>query len=460
MKISQITNKLGQLMVYLLIIYNIVVKFLINSEILPHSANYVTDILLVLGIVAGLVDFFKKLKNKEISKELIIIVCSLFVLFLFSFASMVIGKSSILLFAWHVRNNYRVFLYLILCVLYFKKNDIEKIFNIGFILMIIHNVLCTYQLFHYYTIYKVFCMQDYVNGIFGSVIGYNTFSIVFMLSITCYFVFAYLCENRYKIKMLISLFICGWVTAISELKIVYVLLLLLLLMVIVISILRIKKTRIFLCCIAISLCTVFSLLSMQFFYPQFDNFFLDYGVLKNYLFDVSYGSEEREDIIIEEEETEENNTSIPGVNRFSTFKIIPNNFFEDKTDYIFGIGAGNAEYSKMDFLRSDFYDTYGAINYIRFSSSTLLLETGFVGLALYLSQFLVLILILSKDLLSYLLHKDKDIDAYILFSFFMSAVAAMMVIYDASLRSEAAYFYGLALSLGVISIISKNKKIS
>ena len=293
--------------------------------------------------------------------------------------------------------------------------------------------------------------------------------------------------------MIISLFLSGWVAAISELKIIYIFIALLLGFIIVVSIKRIRLNRSITSIIVISIATIFSILSLQFFYPQFANFFVDFEGLKNYIFDVSYGSAEREEININENSNEESHSSsekstiisneetpqedvnsneqkpnenslisndqnvatIPGFNRVSIFNIIPQYFFDSPTDYVFGIGAGNAEYSQNNMLCSDFYNQYKGTSYIRFSSSMFLLETGFLGLTLYVIQFVILAIIFIQAIIKN--WKNKIYDSYLfVYSLYFCVITLIVLFYDASLRSEASYFYGFLLSCGLINF--KNTK--
>lgn len=488
-------NNIGKIIVFLILAYNLFIKFFISLGLLPHSSHYLIDLFLGIGILLGIIEIINRNKNRTINKQFWIIIVSLVILILFCILSALIGTSKFLLLIWHIRNDYRLFLYLILCYIFINKKDITKIFNLSFYVLILHSILATYQLFNYFYSYHHFYYQDYINGIFGTIKGYNTFSIVLITGITSYFVFKYLFENKDTYKMIISLFLGGWVAAISELKIIYIFIALLLVFIVIFSIKRIKLKKLIISIAIISIATMFSFLSLQFFYPEFTNFFIDLDGLKNYVFDVSYGSVEREEININEnnnrnssntsnaetskenaseqikqenlagnEQTSNENNSIsnddnvstiPGFNRLSIFNIIPEHFFDSPIDYVFGIGAGNAEYSQNSIFCSDFYNLYIGTSYIRFSSSMFLLETGFLGLILYVSQFIILGIIFIQTIIKN--WKDKVQNTYLfVFSLYFCVITIIVIFYDASLRSEASYFYGFLLSCGLINL--KNAK--
>ena len=492
----------GKIFIYTILVYNLFIKLFISLDIVPYSANYLNDIFLGCTTIFGLVQIFKLYKDNKVDKQFSIIIISSLILVLFCLLSAIIGHTKILLFICHVRNNYRVFLFLILSYIFLDKKDIKKILDSSFYILILHALIATFQLFNYYNTYQVFYFQDHINGLFGTTKGYNTYSIIITLSITIYFVFKYLFENKSKYKMIISLILCGWITGISEFKFVYVFMVLLMAMIIIFSIKIVSVKKLISTVLAIFLTCMFSFASLQFFYPQFKNFFLDFNQFKNYVSDVSYGSETRKEINIGSNEdndtnsgsnnstnvdkaSDENNNginnnsvdssntpnesnsnnqinqpmAIPGLNRISTFNIIPKYFFNESLNYFVGIGAGNAEYSQNNLLCSNFYKLYGNIDYIRFSSSILLLETGFLGLSLYAGQFIVLAIIYLYKIVKYYNNKMLYKNNYLLFvSLFFCGISLIMIVYDAALRSEAAYFYGFILSCGLIT--SKEKRVS
>ena len=221
-------DKLGRHLVYILLIYNVFIKLLISLNFLPYFMNYLNDVLLIFGIILSGIKIFNLYKEKKVDKNFNILIVFLAILFIFCLLSTLVGGGKITLFLWHIRNNYRIFFFFIMCYLFLNKVDIEKLMNFSFYIVIFHTLLATIQLIVYYLIYHVFYFQDHINGVFGTTKGYNTYSIAFLLGVTAFYVFKYILHDIAKKRVVILLFCSGWVTAISELKIFYIFLVLLL----------------------------------------------------------------------------------------------------------------------------------------------------------------------------------------------------------------------------------------
>ena len=108
-------NIMGKLITLLILAYNLFIKFFISLGLLPHSSHYLCDLFLGIGIILGIIELINRHKKGAVSKQLWVIIISLAVLLLFCILSSLVGQSRFLLLIWHIRNNYRLYLYLILC---------------------------------------------------------------------------------------------------------------------------------------------------------------------------------------------------------------------------------------------------------------------------------------------------------------------------------------------------------
>jgi len=105
-------------------------------------------------------------------------------------------------------------------------------------------------------------------------------------------------------------------------------------------------------------------------YPEFDNFLSLDVLIRSISNDKGYGYGGYIDRM----------NFIPVVNQHL--------FNNDFVSGMFGIGLGAAEYSSVDFLCSDFYRSYGqTYSYLNFSSSSIYVETGIVGLLLFVYSY-------------------------------------------------------------------------
>lgn len=462
----------------IILVFNLFVKFFISQNIVPYSIQYLSDALLVIAFVGAAIIFF--CSSKKTKKAIVLWFIPVFIFLLIEIISAVINRSELLLFLWHMRNYYRLFAFMFIAIICFDMRDIRKFFNIGYWILILHTVLVTIQLISFYLDFDGnFFHQDYLNGIFGTTQGYNTYSLIFLLVVSGYYAGCYLINECFKARAYISFALAGLVVAFSELKVYYYLVIVffaILLLAKIVQKTRKKLLKKYICFAGI---IAASYLIMGLLYPYVFSFFFDSEILREYIAKTSYGSEQITSIEVEQEPiptetiqagdnetvlpstetqptentetgnteiSEEESVKIPKVNRLSAITIIPEYFFEDGLDYLFGIGTGNAEYSKNEHFCSDTYRLYGGIDYNRFTFSILLLETGFLGILVFGLVFGVWFLRFGY---CFLKCKTAEKPIYYL-SFFISFVALIDIVYDAALRSEASYFYGFAIAVGII----------
>ena len=67
--------------------------------------------------------------------------------------------------------------------------------------------------------------------------------------------------------------------------------------------------------------------------------------------------------------------------------IIQEKFFESPVEHIFGIGLGSAIDNQFPFLDTSFFNKYRYLNFNWFSFQNLFLQTGWLGIILYVSFF-------------------------------------------------------------------------
>lgn len=112
---------------------------------------------------------------------------------------------------------------------------------------------------------------------------------------------------------------------------------------------------------------------------------------------------------------------------------------------LFGLGLGNCDYSSFDFLVTPFFAAHEQLHYVWFSTAFLVLETGLVGFGLYCLFFVSVYLGATAR------QKSGRADPH---SCRLARVLAIMcfvlMIYDASLRTEAAYMMYFVLALPFI----------
>lgn len=136
-------------------------------------------------------------------------------------------------------------------------------------------------------------------------------------------------------------------------------------------------------------------------------------------------------------------TSSGDLNRLNCIGRINLWFFRAPAQRFFGLGLGNCETSGFSFLNTPFYRAYGRIHYTWMSTSFWYLECGWVGL-LFFFGFFVLVYLAASRLESARSGMEKQ---HCRMAQILAAVSCMVGIYNASLRTEAAYMIYFALAL-------------
>jgi O-antigen ligase len=96
-------------------------------------------------------------------------------------------------------------------------------------------------------------------------------------------------------------------------------------------------------------------------------------------------------------------------------------------------------------LTSPFYGVYGSTNYVWFSTSFLVLETGLVGFVLYCMFFVTVLIEAHKK------QKNGEADAALCqMSMVMAIMSLFFVVYNVSMRTESAYLVYFILALPFI----------
>ena len=115
---------------------------------------------------------------------------------------------------------------------------------------------------------------------------------------------------------------------------------------------------------------------------------------------------------------------------------------DSATDRIFGLGLGNCDTSAFSMFNSVFYSQHKSLHYTWFTAPMVYLETGYIGLALYLTFFVACFLGALKKYL-----KGDGNKIYCEMTMILSIIYCIVAFYNASLRYEAGYMLYFTLAL-------------
>lgn len=383
---------------------------------LPSAVKYVVDIGWIC-LLAAMLFSKKNLPNLQ-SKNLAKIAGAFFLLTLLGFFA---NYQSVFYYLWGLRNNARFFVFFFACIIFLRAISIEYYLRFFDWLLWINIPVVLYQ---YFVMGK---SQDFLGGIFGVGYGCNGYMNIFLVIIMTRSVLRYM---TYKEPLIICLAKCAaslLITILSELKIFIFELALIVLMASAMTKFSIRKLWIILG----SVVGVF--MAAQIIAILFPDF-ADWFNLDRILYIIS---------------SESGYTSTDDLNRLTAVPIIWNEFLPSGWYKLFGLGLGNCDYASFDFLTTPFYMTYKRLNYVWFSSAYLLLETGLVGMVMYVLFYVSVYFGAVKRQ-----KLGLAPSLYCQMARILAVICVVMIIYNSAMRAEPAYMMYFVLALPFVSSIN------
>lgn len=386
------------------VVYSLMFQMLITIYELPQYISYLLDFNLILILIVSIIRYSGKRNIKIITGAILLLV-------LIGGISNYIYDFNFLLYLWGIRNTFRIFIFLVVCLLYINKETAERVYSIVKYIFIFHILFASYQYF------VLGFSGDYLGGVFGTTIGTaNTYSNAFMIILFC-LIFV---KNTYsRIKLIpinIYLLLILYIATISELKAIYIEVSIVIVCIVFYirkSSMNFLKLGVFISSIILVFSVTINLLYILF--PNFSNFF-DLNTVLEY--------------------SSNGYTGINDIGRLSFYDYVRENMFNyNNLKTLIGIGLGNAEYSSSELFVSNFYNIYKNTNYTWFSAPMIFIELGLIGLIVYISIFLYIGV-----------EGFKIKTQYSLISALCSFSCIFLFIYNSSLRTELAYFLAFFLS--------------
>ena len=201
----------GTKLIHLQIFYTCIIKFFIGHFHIPSSANYLTDIITLVLFVL----MIKKggLRIKKTSYNMWI-----FAFVLSTIISFCINGYSLFLYLWGARNIFRFFIFFSACIVFLKREDIDKIFSMLEVMFFLNVGLALFQrwILHY--------IGDASSGFYslGNMSGGNGSINVLMCIVIAIQISKYLTREKKLIHILIYVLAASVVASSIELKIFFI----------------------------------------------------------------------------------------------------------------------------------------------------------------------------------------------------------------------------------------------
>ena len=278
------------------------------------------------------------------------------------------------LFLWGGRNFYRYLLFFYSCVVYLRKEHVYWFFEK---LPIIYWINLVLSLFQYFVLHLG---NDYIGGIFGISQGCNGATTIFLNISLAYFVSQYINKAIKFSKLSQYLVVYFVITVIAEIKGNFIFFVL----IIAVELIAGRKSlRTIGIGIGSGIALVLGIFLLAKLFPESVGTLLNPEQATNYMNATYFGR--------------------ATFTRNAIFQVANNNFFEgDLIRRLLGFGLGACEVSA--FFVSPFYASYGYMNYRQYSMAMMLLQNGYIGLALYLLMFVMIAIVAFRNC-----ERNKDV---------------------------------------------------
>lgn len=342
------------------------------------------------------------------------------VFILLTIVGQMLEYQSILYYLWGIRNNFRFFAFFMLCTLMMNRETADSCMRLMDGLFYVNLVVTLYQSF------VIKLHQDNIGGIFGSTKGYNGYTNIYlMIIVTCYML-KYMNNQTSLLKFVSRCGISLLIAALTELKMFFFEFVLITVMATMITKFSRRKLLVI---IFSALGFVIGIQLLKAIFPYFSEWFQLDSILNYAISDKGY-------------------TNSDDINRLTAVTISWNRFLNTWPKKLFGLGLGNCDYSSSyAFLNTPFYTSYRHMNYVWFSSSFIMLETGLTGLVVY-AIFFIRVYRAAKIVEK----KEPENQLYCQLARIMAVMAFVLIIYNSSLRMECAYMYYFVLALPFIKV--------
>lgn len=410
-------------MIYVQLIAFFLLNYLVSESIVPSSLLYMIDIINYLIFIYS----FKHISN-TIKKCKLRRCFNIWILFfIIAMIGVVLNSTNLLYVIWEYNNIFKMIIFYLNCIIFLNKKDIDNIFVLMMRIKWINFIMCLYQ----YFILGV--SQDNLGGIFGTGTGCNAGLNVFMCIVVAYYFNGYMNNKKSLVEFTINAASSLIIASLSELKFFYIEFIIIIIIGILINKLTLKTVIVL----------IVSFLSI--------NVGLD--VLKN-IFPDMYSSLVNIDELYKYINV--NDVSVGyGISRFGMFNEVSNLFFKQSfITKLVGLGFGSCTMSSIGIFTSDFYHQYGYLNYNWFAHTMLFLQTGYLGLIVYCSFFIGLIIHTSN----WKKEKDELEKIYTNFQITMLVLFIINLWYNNSSRISISYLWTICII--VVPVLTKTLKVT
>ncbi len=395
---------------YYLFLMTFLLLFCLSFLHIPRVWKYTLDVVWV-----ALVFLFLREKRVALQKRMLWLSVPVILFLLFTFFRYCFGFQSPFYYLWGFRNYFRFYAAFFAFYACFDKRDVPRL--MGFL-----NVLFWVNFFVSLVQYFAFgYRQDHLGGIFGLEKGVNGATVLFFIVVMTYSVLSYFNGKEAGWRCFLNFAAAILIAALAELKFFMVICAMILVASACLTKFSAKK------CIFLLLSAggiVFGNLLLMYIFGENDAL-----SLRN----------------IWELITAEHYSSEQDLGRMTAISTLSETILKDPVSRHIGFGLGNCETSSFALCNTPFYEAHSHLHYTWLSSAFLFLETGYIGLFLYLSFFLI-----CFGIYCYLWKTKRSDVVFCQMGLIISMICCILTFYNSSLRMDIGYMMYFALALPLI----------
>lgn len=381
--------------------------FFIDLLGLPGALRYTVDMawcgLLLLAVGKRKLRFHRQLAPMAWTAAIFFLYTLVCIAFLFQ---------SPVWYLWGLRNNFRFYIAFFAFACLFEEENIERCFRVMEVLFWLNIAVSLVQ-----------CLglgyrQDYLGGIFGVARGRNgAYTIIFFSVVLTRSLLSMMNGEENTLRCFAK---CGAALLVAALAEMFGFFLLFGLMAVLAGMLTRFSRRKWLLYLALGLgAALCSSLLLEMFGEGSQ---LTLEVIRNRLFAEHYATQE-------------------DLGRLTAIPTLSQTILKEPEQRLFGLGLGNCDTSTFTLCNSDFYQQYSHLHYTWFLSAFLFLETGYVGLGLYLLFFGLCLVQAMRSR-----HRGQNL-LYCQMGIIMAVLCMVLTFYNSALRAEGGYMAYFVLAL-------------
>lgn len=409
-----------EFLVFFVLLFPFFESFLTELLPLPRATRYIVDVAIVVLFLAVFLRGNFVLKSNLMPFFFLV---GLF--FCYVLISYVFNFQSPFYFFWGLRNNFRFYIVFFAFAVIIAEDDAKFILKFLDYLFWINAVISLFQFF------VLHVRQDYLGGLFGVSGGSNGHTLVFFSIIVGKSLLATFDNEE---KPLYCILKCGTsllIAAMAEMKFYFFCFIMILFITSFITRFTLRKFVII----------ISALVSIAVFSLLLSSIFADGANFLNW-----------ERFI--ELATKEHYSSEGDLNRLFAIPTLMKNHVTEPLQQLFGLGLGNCGSSNISLFNTPFYQQYSYLHYTWFASAMMFLETGFVGLILYILFFILCLISSIKDL-----RQGEGNRLFCQMAIVMSILSVVLMFYNASLQIDAAYMVYFVLALPFLHKRTETKSV-